>query len=162
MEISKLKPSVSKKWLIATAGIMWTAVGIMLCIRAWAWFSLSKSGISFPLEISGIILAIVVYYFGFSRIAGKNLVRLCQFPDKVCFFAFQAWKSYLLIIFMISLGIMLRYSSLPRQYLAEIYLIIGGALFLGGFIYYAAFHRITRLKKPCLPAKNISTDTERA
>jgi hypothetical protein len=156
MEISKLKPSVSRKWLIATAGTMWTAVGIMLCVRAWSWFSLSKPGISLPLEISGIILAIVVYYFGFSRIAGKNLVRLCQFPDKACFFAFQAWKSYLLIILMISLGVLLRYSSLPRQYLAEIYLIIGGALFLGSFIYYAAFHRITRLKKPCSPEKNIN------
>lgn len=158
MELSKLKPSVSKKWLIAAAGIMWMAVGLMLCIRAYHWFSVGKSAISFPLELSGVFLAIVVYYFGFSRIAGKNLTRLRQFPDRVCFFAFQAWRSYLLIIFMITLGILLRHSSLPRNYLAEIYLIIGGALFLGSFAYYGAFRRIIYPKDSGLPQEKAASE----
>ena len=51
-------------------------------------------------------------------------------------FSFQAWKSYLLVAFMIALGITLRHSALPRPILAGVYLAIGGALFLSSLRYY--------------------------
>ena len=43
---------------------------------------------------------------------------------------------------MISLGLFLRHSSLPKQYLAVIYLAVGGALFLSSFYYYKLLWRV--------------------
>ena len=84
----------------------------------------------------GGVLSLVVFYFGFSNVAKKNIERLSQFQDKVCFFAFQAWKSYLIIAVMAAMGAFLRHSPIPKQYLAVIYLAIGGALILSSFRYY--------------------------
>lgn len=136
MGFSKLRPAVPRNWLIATAGVMWSAVGVILCLMAYHWLVtvVTKSPILFGL--AGFLLALVVYYFGFSRIARKNIDRLFQFQDKVCFFAFQAWKSYLIIALMATLGAFLRHSSISKQYLAVIYLTIGGALVLSSLHYY--------------------------
>jgi len=89
-----------------------------------------------------------VYKFGFSKIARKNINRVCRYPDKVCFFAFQEWKSYLIISVMAPLGIFLRHSSLPRQYLAVIYITIGLALFLSSLHYYLQLSRILHHTQP--------------
>ena len=45
------------------------------------------------------------------------------------------WRSYLLIPFMIILGVILRHSPVPRLYLAVLYLAIGTALFLSSLRY---------------------------
>lgn len=136
MGFSKLRPAVPRNWLIATAGVMWTAVGVILCWMAYHWLTTAVLNRPVLFGVEGLLLAIVVYYFGFSKIARKNIVRLFQFDDKVCFFAFQAWKSYLIIALMATMGALLRHSSIPKQYLAVIYLAIGGALILSSFHYY--------------------------
>ncbi len=137
MGFSKLKPAVPRNWLIATAGVMWSAVGVILCLMAYHWLTTVVSKWSILFGVIGLLLAMVVYYFGFSKIARKNIDRLFQFQDKVCFFAFQAWKSYLIIALMATMGAFLRHSSIPKQYLAVIYLAIGGALILSSLHYYA-------------------------
>jgi hypothetical protein len=142
MGFSKLRPAVPRNWLIATAGVMWSAVGVILCLMAYHWLAtvVIKRPILFGL--AGFLLALVVYYFGFSRIARKNIDRLFQYPDKVCFFAFQAWRSYLIIAIMAALGAFLRHSSISRQYLAVVYLTIGGALVLSSLHYYVRLFKI--------------------
>jgi len=142
MGFSRVKPAVSRNWLIATAGVMWTAVGVILCLMAYHWLTTVVLKWSIPFGVAGLLLALVVYYFGFSKIAGKNIDRLFQFQDKVCFFAFQAWKSYLIIALMAIMGAFLRHSSIPKQYLAVIYLAIGGALILSSFHYYVCLYNI--------------------
>jgi hypothetical protein len=98
----------------------------------------------------GLISALAAYRLGFSKIALKNISRLCILPDKTCIFAFQAWKSYLIIILMILLGITLRHSPIPRPYLAVIYTTIGGALFFSSFHFYSRIWRVKIRKKPCI------------
>jgi hypothetical protein len=142
MRLSKLKPAVPRNWLIATAGVMWSGVGVILCLLAFHWLSTMALKWTFLLGMGGFLLALVIYYFGFSRIARKNIDRLFQYPDKVCFFAFQAWKSYLIIAIMAALGAFLRHSAIPRQYLAVIYLAIGGALVLSSLLYFVRLFRI--------------------
>jgi len=144
MGFSNLKPAVPRNWLIATAGLMWTAVGAFLCSLACHWLSALDSGRTILFGALGLFFAFVVYYFGFSKIAKKNIDRLFQFPEKICFFAFQAWKSYLIIAIMVAMGAFLRHSSIPKQYLAVIYSAIGGALILSSFHYYAHLLKIPR------------------
>lgn len=148
MKLSEYKPAVSRNLLLFTAGILWTAVGVFLCLLAFHWLRTIVNRGSIYYALSGIIMASGVYKFGFSKIARKNINRVCRYPDKVCFFAFQEWKSYLIISVMAPLGIFLRHSSLPRQYLAVIYITIGLALFLSSLHYYLQLSRILHHTQP--------------
>ena len=116
---------------------MWTVVGLMLCGLAYEWLAVLPFRRAAPLGVAGILFAWVVHRFAFSKIALKNIDRLREFPERVCFFAFQAWKSYLVIAFMVLFGFILRHSIIPKYYLAVPYTAIGGALLLSSFHYYA-------------------------
>jgi hypothetical protein len=151
MLLKKLNPAVSKYWLIALAGLIWSIVGITLCRLAYIWLASVNLSLGLPLGLMGIISALAVYEYGFSKIALRNIHRLCLLSDKSCIFAFQAWKSYLIIIFMITLGMVLRNSPIPRHFLAIIYAAIGGALFVSSFHFYRCIWRVKILKQPCLP-----------
>jgi hypothetical protein len=154
MLLKKLNPAVSKYWLIVLAGLMWSIVGIMLCRLAYIWLAAVNWSLGLPLGVLGIISALAAYRYSFSKIALKNIVRLCLLSDKCCIFAFQAWKSYLIVIFMIILGIALRNLPIPKHFLAVIYATIGGALFLSSFHFYLRIYRVKILKQPCLPYKD--------
>jgi len=151
MLLKKLNPAVSKYWLIALAGLIWSIVGITLCRLAYIWLVAVNWSLGLPLGLMGIISALAVYGYGFSKIALGNIHRLCLLSDKSCIFAFQAWKSYLIIIFMITLGMVLRNSPIPRHFLAVIYAAIGGALFVSSFHFYRCIWRVKILKQPCWP-----------
>ena len=144
MTLSHLKPTVPKCWLFATSGVMWSAVGIMMCTTAIGWLADGAMGRSMAFAAAGLILALLSVRWGFGHIAQKNLRRLRRLPDRGCFFAFQAWKSYLIIMVMIVLGIILRHSSIPKHFLAVAYIAIGGALIVGSFYYYRHLSRLIR------------------
>ena len=148
MTLSSLKPAVTKSWLIALAGLMWTGVGVMLCRLAYAWLAVINRGMATSLGVVGVVMALVAYYFGFSKIAQKNIKRLCLLTERTCVFAFQTWKGYLTIGFMMILGIILRNSAIPKQYVAIIYTTIGGAIFLSSFHYYGLLWKMMVQKDP--------------
>jgi membrane-bound metal-dependent hydrolase YbcI (DUF457 family) len=135
--MKRLKPAVHQKWLILISGIMWSGVGIFLMFLASKWVKILAIGeISLIIAI-GITLGITIAYFGFSKIAQKNIDRIKGLPEKPCVFAFQQWHSYILIAFMMTLGITMRSSGLiPKPLLAPLYIGIGSALFLSSFLYY--------------------------
>ena len=136
--LERLKPAASKPWLIASAGVMWSGVGLMLCNLAYGWLL----PVAFPqvlwMALTGILLASAIYYFGFSKLAKKNIQRITDMAgDKICIFAFQEWTSYPLIVVMIGLGLSLRILlPIPKPYLAILYIGIGGGLFLSSLCYY--------------------------
>lgn len=154
INLDKLKPAVSKYWLMALAGLMWSLVGIMLCRSAFIWLKAVPVHWALALGSLGLISALAACRFGFSKIALKNIDRLCNLPTKTCIFAFQAWKGYLIIVFMIILGITLRHSPVPRHVLSVIYATIGGALFFSSFHFYGRIWRVKIRKKPCLYAED--------
>lgn len=133
--LPKLRPGVSKTILPILAGTMWMAVGVMLSVTALRWL-IQYQGAAWPYAVAGLTAAILIHGYGFIRIVTGNIKRIYNLPDKVCMFSFFSWKSYLLIIIMVSMGIALRHSSLPKQYLAIVYMGIGVALFLSGMQYF--------------------------
>jgi hypothetical protein len=136
--LQKLNPAVGKIWLQLAAGLMWSGVGIMLIGFATRW--LKSLGWLFLLLVilSGLGLAAAIYLFGFSKLARKNVQRIQHLiGERICIFAFQEWKTYPLVAFMISLGIYLRiYSPIPKPLLAIMYIGIGGSLFASSLHYY--------------------------
>jgi hypothetical protein len=153
MTLRSLKPAVSKTWLIAVAGLMWSVVGLMLCRLAFHWLAVIRWTWVAPM---GIVLAFVAHQLFFSRMARKNIARLSLLTEKTCIFAFQRWKSYLLVGLMITLGIALRNLPIPRPYLAILYTTIGGALFLASLQYYGCLWRIVAQRGSCLPPGKIT------
>jgi hypothetical protein len=133
-----LKPGVRKNWLQLTAGLIWLGVGLMLISFASRWLKPVALPTLLWLILAGCVLAIAIYFFGFSKMAIKNIKRICQLEgEKICLFAFQKWTSYPLVVFMISLGIYLRvYSPIPKPQLAILYLGIGGGLSLSSMRYF--------------------------
>ena len=117
------------------AGIMWCGVGIMLSSMAYGWLT-AYEGHAWIFAALGIIAALIIHNFGFLRIVDRNLGRISKLPDRPCAFSFISWKSYLIILIMVAMGITLRHSSIPKQYLSVIYIGIGLALFLSSIRYF--------------------------
>lgn len=136
MQIQKLNPAVDKKYLILLAGTMWSGVGVMLIYFAISWLTHYHGRGTLIFYAAGFLAAMPIHHFGFLKLAGKNLKRLLPLMDKKCIFSFITWKSYLIIIVMVALGITLRHSSIPKQYLSILYSGIGLGLFLSGIRYF--------------------------
>ncbi len=141
MSLRSLEPAVSRRTLMVTAAIAWAGVGLMLFLRGLHWVAqpprASAAKISVVLAVA-VALGLIKARFVFLRLAKKNIARirsLSPHKDRICIFAFQAMRSYLLIIGMITLGILLRISPLPRLYLGGIYVIIGLAMGLSSLAY---------------------------
>lgn len=144
MTFSRLKPTVPKCWLFAASGVMWSAVGLMMCVTGLGWLAGEGFLRGAAFELAGLVLAFLAVRRGFGGIAQKNIQRLRLLPDQGCFFAFQAWKSYLVIVIMIALGNVLGHMPIPKIYLAVVYTAIGGALFIASFHYYRHLARLMR------------------
>jgi hypothetical protein len=138
--LKSLKPAVPKTWLFLTAGLIWTCVGIFLISLAWGWIFVPTVAKPWIYWLPGLILAGLIYFFGFSRLAKKNSRRIQDLEsEKPCLFAFQKWHSYPLVLFMIALGITLRTQTpIPKPLLGILYIGIGGGLGSASIHYYLA------------------------
>jgi len=102
------------------------------------WIKPTSKSVATVIIAAGIMLALTIYRFGFSKLANKNIRRIDALKsEKPCIFAFQEWTSYPLVAFMVSLGIFLRvYSPLPKTYLAVLYIGIGFNMLLASLHFY--------------------------
>jgi hypothetical protein len=137
--LSDCKPSVHRSWLIFAAGTVWLAVGIGLIAAACFWLYHTKWPLSLVLAVSSIVLGLIVYSFGFSRIVRKNLDRISAKPEAACLFGFQGWRSYFLILAMMLMGYGIRHLPVPRDIAAVVYFTMGSALCLGSLLYFRRF-----------------------
>jgi hypothetical protein len=140
--IMKLRPAVDKATLVFLAGLMWCGVGAMLISYSVIWLVPLTLLSQTIFSLAGVALALPIYYFGFLRLANKNLNRLLPLAEKRCLFSFMTWKSYLLVPVMVSMGIFLRHSPIPKPYLSVIYSGIGLGLFLSGIWYFRFFRML--------------------
>jgi hypothetical protein len=130
---------VNKVTLMLFAGLVWMAVGIMLCKMAIGWLINYAAGSKYIFASTGVLAALVIHHFGFLKVVNKNLTRLYAFEGKRCPFAFISWKSYILVAIMMTMGITMRHSSIPKQYLSVLYLAIGLALILSSTRYFRRY-----------------------
>ncbi len=139
MDINRFTPSVDKRVLVLLAGLTWCGVGIMLMRFAFIWLAPVGFRVTAPFFGAGFLAAMPIHHFGFLKIADKNLSRLVPLTSKRCVFSFMTWKSYLIVLVMVTMGIALRHSSIPKLYLSVLYNGIGLALFLSGIRYLRFF-----------------------
>ena len=147
MEIKRKTLLVDKSILVLLAGLMWCGVGVLLISYAVTWLSVCNGKEQLFFYPVGFLVAMPVHYFGFLKIADKNLNRILPLTDKKSPFSFMTRKSYLIVIIMISMGIALRHSSIPKRYLSILYNGIGLALFLSGIRYLRFFVKLISEKR---------------
>jgi hypothetical protein len=143
--IEPKKPAVDREVLYLLSGMLWSLVGIMLCMIAIPWISPLPAWQAVLIGIGGMCAAALIAVFGFSRVARKNIARISSYGERVCLFAFQSSKSYLNIVVMIGMGWLLRHSSLPKIALAPLYFGLGGALFASSALYFIQYRAVRRI-----------------
>ena len=75
-QFRRFKPAVHKVWLYLSAGFVWFGVGLLLISLAADWL---KQAVFSDLTLfvsAGLALAACIYYFGFSKLAKKNINRI--------------------------------------------------------------------------------------
>lgn len=142
MDLRKFTPLVDKSILVLLAGLMWCGVGVMLIRYAVSWLSSFSDKEQLIFYSVGFLAAMPIHHFGFLRIADKNLNRVLTLTEKKSLFSFMTWKSYLIVLIMVSMGIALRHSSIPKRFLSILYNGIGLALFLSGIRYFRFFFKL--------------------
>ena len=131
----KWKPGVPKRVLLLVAGIMWIGTGIMLDTVSYFWLRVHSPFQALVSLSIGFACALVVHHFGFLRIVDRNLDRILPMEGRRCVFSFMPWKSYILILAMVIMGLLLRHSFIPKLYLSVLYIGIGTALILSSVRY---------------------------
>ncbi|MGV3026087.1 hypothetical protein ACED96_10245 [Clostridium thermobutyricum] len=128
---------VNKRVLLFIGGLVWIFAAIrVFLIGKESLISAVNSNYILNFVI-GIITLAIFYFFIFSKLTTKHAKRIINSPlIKHCPFAFFDVKSYIIMIFMISLSIGLRYLNIINlNYLGSFYIGIAIALFLGGILF---------------------------
>ena len=137
--ISKLNPAVPRYYLFGLAGAFWTFAGLVLCVRGILWLNVFPLSIELALETTSIAISIIGYLFLFVKVVQKNIDRIGQLPENACVFAFTAWKGYVMIALMITIGITLRNTAIPKYFLAVPYTAMGAILLIGSVRFFRQF-----------------------
>ncbi|MCK9616361.1 MAG: hypothetical protein M0R21_00835 [Lentimicrobiaceae bacterium] len=101
-----LKPGVSHRTLVFTAALIWGFAGLKIL---WIGipgllYSSHHVALHFSIGLAGVI---PFFYFVFRKVFHNHLRRInTLMADKPCIFSFFSFKSYLLMIMMIALGIL--------------------------------------------------------
>ncbi len=114
-------------------------VGNGLILVACRWLSETAWPLNLILALGSIGLGFVIHLYLVSRIALRNILRIQTLPEVTCLFAFQAPRSYFLVIFMMLLGFFLRHLPVSKYFIAPIYLAMGSALAFSSSLYFQAF-----------------------
>ena len=131
--------TLPRHWLYFVSGVVWTVAGLILCSRAVEWLLILPLSTGTTLGTTAGLIAVAGYYFGFAKIVKRNIRRIQGLPDRSPFYAFTAPRGYVLIALMMTSGITLRNSSLPKVYLTIPYLAMGGVLLIGCVRFYYEF-----------------------
>ncbi len=137
--LQSCKPAVSRHVLFAVAGVLWMIAGGLLCFRGAVWLGAFRLPVAIATETGAVVLAGLFYVSMFSRLVQRNIDRIALLPERACVFAFTAARGYVMIGLMMTAGILLRNSSLPREYLSLPYTAMGGTLLAGSVRFYRQF-----------------------
>lgn len=137
---------VKKPTLILLAGLVWLAAGInILRIGVQSFINCfdADNMIKYLLILAGAIVILTGFCFMFFKIVKKHTKRILGYPEeKKSIFYFFDVKGYLLMVFMMGLGIGLRASNLmPIEFFAVFYNGLGTALCLAGVLFLKYWRR---------------------
>ncbi|MEJ2690890.1 MAG: hypothetical protein P8130_13280 [Deltaproteobacteria bacterium] len=123
--MNSLKPAASIKTHLLVAAILWSAVGVFLCVRGYL---LMRPNVSYIAILAGIVVGTAKSLLVLDKTARKNIQRILAFEESTCIGGVYSWKTWVLVLGMIIGGRLLRQSSLPSSLVGGIYVAVGWAL----------------------------------
>jgi hypothetical protein len=124
--LERFKPGAEKSTLLAVGGTFWIVAGLVLLVRG------SLLVVSDPTDVAlsfatGAVGAIPFYGGVFRGVSRKYASRIrALLPLRPCVFSFLNLRGYVMMGFMIGLGIWIRTSGLlPAHWVGALYVSIG-------------------------------------
>ena len=141
---------VQKNTLLLIACLVWGAAG----------FNILKIGLlAYPnyLQPLNYVLSLVVFaifqFLIFGKLVKKHTQRILAYKEKQFFLKFFDVKSFIIMAFMMTFGIVLRATNIaPERFIAVFYTGLGSALALAGLLFGYQF-----VKTVCPHYKNTHT-----
>ena len=130
---------MNTKSLSFIAGIIWLFAGFNVCrIGIMSWMSLDTTSV---LMILGCIVTMILFSTMFIKMLFKNVRRIRDIEvEKRKVWHMMPVKSYLIMAFMITFGVLLRRCpAVPSSFIASFYVGLGSALTMAGVIYISVF-----------------------
>jgi hypothetical protein len=124
---------VRKEYLLAINGLMWTAIGTKISITGIShYITMPAKKLWWMIPLSLLVFA--GFYRMFTGIVRKYAERIHSLPgERESVFKTFSLKGYLIIAFMISLGMTLRYiPGIPDPFFAWFYMGLGPGLLSAG------------------------------
>lgn len=130
-----MKYGVNRQVLLITAGIVWVVAGAnILRIGITTW--LGSSGNRFIMIGGTVVVFMLFFFFIFKRLFNKHTQRIEQKKEKNCPFSFFDVKGWIIMTFMIALGITIRrLHLLPDAFIAVFYTGLSIALLSTGILF---------------------------
>lgn len=124
--LARFKPGVHRKTHLLLAACLWTFVGLFLMARGFIWLVPADRII---LALPAVLLGFLKSHFILDKTAVKSINRILLLNDGTCLGAVYSKKTWLLVLGMMTAGIFLRHSSIPKPLLGSVYIMVGWALF---------------------------------
>lgn len=142
MNIDRIVP-VNREHLLLMQVLFWFAPGVVI-LRKGIVALLSVHAIN-PERVWWLLLiavaVLVAFLMMFRNFVNRYTARILNFPErKKSLFAFFDLHGYILITFMMCLGISLKYiPGMPQEFFAGFYPGLGAALAVSGVRYFVAW-----------------------
>ncbi len=120
-------PAVPATVHLLAAALIWSGVGVMLCLRG-LWILWPVHPAAYGWLGGAVLLGTLKALFVLDRTARRNIARIRGFAGRTCIGAVYSWKTWGLVGAMIGSGWLLRHSSLPALFVGSLYVAIGWAL----------------------------------
>ncbi|MCK9449048.1 MAG: hypothetical protein M0Q41_08735 [Bacteroidales bacterium] len=135
----RCRPTVPKRFLFFIGAVIW----------AYAAYRVSKlalkyiSDINLPVWLTGLLglVSLAVFFrFVFLNVSRRYIQRIRLLKaEKPCVFAFFGWKSYLLILLMIFMGVIFaKYEVIPYAIQGIFYIALSGSLCISALMFLKA------------------------
>jgi len=132
-----LKPGIPKRYLLFVAAFVWTFAGGMLLTRGFLILIFFPQLLWLKI-ICSLAGGIIFFVLLFSKISRKHTQRILNMEmEHPCIFSFFNFRSYIMMLLMISMGITLRKTGIvPLEYLSLFYVAMGTPLLMSAFRFY--------------------------
>lgn len=124
---------LQKKWLIVENALLWMAAGFNI-LRIGVGAAVSDTSATAFHVVLRAFPVFAAFAAMFARVIKKNSRRILAMPQpRAPFYRFLDLKGYIVIAFMMTLGVALRHiGPIPDAFFAFFYTGLGAALFLVG------------------------------
>jgi len=95
-------------------------------VRGWGWIG---PGIARMLVVLALVAGTLKSVFILDKTAARSIDRIKKFNDATCIGAVYSWKTWMLVMLMMTFGITMRTLTDPGMVIGTLYMAIGWALF---------------------------------